>query len=60
MNHPNVPLPIDRDAADLTEDPIVRELLRPGGIDCEGRDVAGCRNIRKRECDGRNQDGESV
>src|SRR5687768_15522424 len=32
---------IDGDAADLAEHPVVRQRLWPGGIDREGRDVAG-------------------
>jgi hypothetical protein len=34
-------LRIHREAADLPDDPVVRQLLRPGRIDREGRDIAG-------------------
>jgi hypothetical protein len=59
MDHPDMALPVDGDAADLTEDPVVRQLLRPGGIDREGWYFAGRGNIRKREDHGCNEDEES-
>ena len=43
MNHPDVVLGIDGDAADLAEDPVVRQRLWPGRIDGESRDIAGVR-----------------
>jgi hypothetical protein len=36
LEHPNVVLSIDRHAADLAEDPVVRQRLRPKRIDTEG------------------------
>jgi hypothetical protein len=43
MDHPDVALAVDGDAADLAEDPVVRQRFWPGRIDREGRDVAGVR-----------------
>jgi hypothetical protein len=48
MDHPDVPLPVDRDAADLAEDPVIRQRLWPGRLDREGRDFAGASRGRKR------------
>src|SRR5690349_2987009 len=56
MDHPDMALPIDGDAADLAEDPVVRQRLWPGRVDREGRDVAGnCRLGKGRECNGRGE-----
>jgi len=41
MDHPDMALLVYGDAADLPEDPVVRELLRPGRIDCKRWDVSG-------------------
>src|SRR5262245_36404393 len=43
MDHPDMALRVHRDAADLAEDPVVRQRLWPGGVDGEGGDVAGVR-----------------
>src|SRR5436190_18960646 len=48
MDHPDMALRIDSDAADLAEDPVVRQRLWPGRIDGEGRDVGGVRRSRRR------------
>jgi hypothetical protein len=41
MDHPDMALPVDGNAADLPEDPVVRQRFWPGRIDGEGRNVAG-------------------
>jgi len=41
LDHPDMALPIDGDAADLSHDPVVGQLLRPGRIHRESRDFAG-------------------
>jgi hypothetical protein len=61
-------LPVDGDAADLAEDPVVRQRLRPGRVDRKGRDIAGLRGAWQRRCadqcsscdTGGNGSGESV
>src|SRR3954467_12206251 len=53
-------LPVDGNAADLAENPVVRQRLWPGSIHRKGRNVAGGRRNRKRECNGCNQDREGV
>jgi hypothetical protein len=41
VDHPDIPLPVDGDAADLADDPAVGQRLWPGGIDGESRNFAG-------------------
>ncbi len=55
MDHPDVALPVDGDAADLAEDPVAGKRFRPGRIDREGQDLAGSRA----EAYGRNQGSEA-
>src|ERR1700716_2268848 len=43
-----MPLRINGDAADLTENPVVRQWLWPGRIDRKGRNVTGMGCARKR------------
>ena len=60
VDQPDMALPIDGDAADLAEDPVVRQRLWPGRVDRESRDLAALRGTRKRrrtdQPGGRNQD----
>ena len=39
LDDPDMSLAVDGDAADLADDPVVRQRLRPGGVDREGRDA---------------------
>src|SRR4030088_1730782 len=48
VDQPDMPLRIDGDAADLTENPVVRQWLWPGRIDRKGRNVTGMGCARKR------------
>src|SRR5581483_10685021 len=50
LEHPDIVLRIDRHAADLTEDPVMRQRLRPVRIDAErgGLRVGG--EARKQSC----------
>ena len=48
LDHPDMSLPVDGNAADLTHDPVVGQLFRPGRIDRKGRDVAGVGGARGR------------
>src|SRR5215472_1621282 len=60
MDHPDVALPVDGDAADLADDPVVRQRLWPGGVDRKGGDVGGRSDLGKSgERDGRGENGES-
>jgi hypothetical protein len=43
LEYPDIVLGIDRHAADLAEDPIVRQRFRPIRIDAEGGALGGCR-----------------
>ena len=56
LKHPDIVLRVDRDAADLAEDPVVGQRPRPIRIDPERRAlrVGGEREEQRREC--RNQD----
>src|SRR3954454_6175690 len=52
MDHPDMSLPVHGDAADLPEDPVVRQWLWPGCFDRKSRDVASVSGRRKRgRCD---------
>jgi hypothetical protein len=53
VEYPDVALPIGGDAADLADDPVVRQPLWPGRIDRKGRDLAGlCRARQRADQDG--------
>src|SRR4030095_15833449 len=56
MDHPDMPLRIDGDAADLAEQPVVRQRLWPRRVAVEGRDVTGMRGRRRR---GKHDSGEA-
>src|SRR5258707_559374 len=48
MDDPDVAFAVGGNAADLSDGPVVRQRLWPGGIDREGRDVAGTSGARQR------------
>ncbi len=46
LQHPDVVVRVDRDAADLADEPVVRQLLRPGRIDLVLRHPCGGTRLR--------------
>jgi len=48
MDDPDMALGIRGDAADLADDPVVRQRFWPGRVDRKGRNLAGARRLRDR------------
>jgi hypothetical protein len=55
LNHPNVILRIHGDAGCSTHDPVVRQRLRPKGVDLKFRRVGGLRRAQQQNTRAGNQ-----